>query len=171
MSTETKGFPQKCDQFGGNLTFWAIKWDSTAMQYTVYMFEEVDPLLASILSAVLSPTDLLPWLLKFSIIIEKSDFDKYKWRFFNHYLLKAKRNCSYCSISSPKSPAAVFRLMNNYSIHIWEGREMDTVSENFKRRPHGSPMRQDNIKMDGTVWTGSLWVGTTISGKPLLTQF
>jgi len=53
--------------------------------------------------------------------------------------------------------------------HIWDGREMDTLSENLKR-PHGKPKnRQDSIKMDGRVWTGSCWVGTTTSGRPLLT--
>jgi hypothetical protein len=82
------------------------------MWYIVYTFQEVEPLTASNLSAVLSPTDLLPWLLKFFITIEKSESDRYKWRFFNHYLLKAKRNCSYISVSFPKSPAAVFLLMN-----------------------------------------------------------
>jgi hypothetical protein len=52
---------------------------------------------------------------------------------------------------------------------IWDGREMDTLSENLKR-PHGKPKnRQDSIKMDGRVWTGSCWVGTTTSGRPLLT--
>jgi hypothetical protein len=30
-------------------------------------------------------------------------------------------------------------------------------------------MEQDNIKMDGRVWTGSFWVGITTSGRPLLT--
>jgi len=51
-----------------------------------------------------------------------------------------------------------------------EEREMDTLSENHKRRPHERPNnRQDNIKMDGRVWTGSFWVGITTSGRPLLT--
>jgi hypothetical protein len=55
--------------------------------------------------------------------------------------------------------------------HIWGGREMDTYLENHKRRPHGRPKnRQDNIKMDGRVWTGSSWVGITTSGRPLLRQ-
>jgi hypothetical protein len=53
---------------------------------------------------------------------------------------------------------------------IWVGREMDTLSENLKRRPHGKPKnRQDNIKMDGRIWSGSCLVGTTTNGRPLLT--